>query len=136
MIKRILILFIILTVSISIFSQSDCIIQNEYDDIFKIDMKMYGQQKTFARIVQEPDSGSCFSKLVAKNIRHFGYLLTNFGRNMNYEELASFKDSVRLQKAFIQSLKDDTSFNEIMFKLEQKTLNDRKYTPDTVTIET
>lgn len=134
-IKRILIISIIFTVSIHVFSQSNCNIQHEYNHIFKIDRKMYGKRETFQRIVQKPDSGSCFSKLIANNIRHFSYLLANFGQTMSYEEMASFKDSVRLQKAFIQSLKDDTTFNKIMLKLEHKVLNNREFTPDTTSIE-
>ena len=135
MITRILIASIILSVSFHAYSQENCSLRKDYNKIFKIDRKKYGEQVTFRGMVQEPDSGNCFSNLVADNKRHLSYLLTNFGRNMNYEELASFKDSIRLQKAFIQSLETDSAFNKSMSKLERKALNDTEYKPDTTSIE-
>lgn len=132
--KKILIPVTMTLLSILSFAQDNCVIQNEYDKIFKIQRKKYGESEHLFKTVQQIDSTSCFGNLVNNNTTYIDYLKTHFSDNSNYKTLNAISDSVQLQKEFILSLKNDSVFNQAMNVLTEKITSPENYIPDTVSM--
>ncbi len=133
--KRLLLILTIGLITVNSFSQTDCNIEKEYQKIFKIEKKKYGEREYLIKTINKIDTNSCFSELVNNNGQYIDYLLTNFSDNSVYEKLMKINDSIELQNEFIKSLERDSTFNNVMNKLTRKTTNKSMYIPDTVSID-
>ncbi len=133
--KRFLLIFPFVLISINIFSQTECNIKKNYNQIFKITKQQYEDKEYLIKTVNKIDSNSCFAALVNNNKYYLDYLLTNFSSRENYEKLNAIKDSVELQNEFIKQLQCDSLFNSTMNNLTNKITNKTSYQPDTLTMD-
>jgi hypothetical protein len=132
---RLLLILMMSFYSVSLFSQTDCQVENEYGNIFKIEKLKYGQREILLKTVNEIDPNSCFSELINNNSQYIDYLKTNFSDNSNYEKLLSITDTVELQKEYINSLENDSLFNRVMQELVDRYDNRLTYIPDTISVD-
>ena len=131
-------LLLIITIGLFVgktFSQTNCLIENEYDKIFKIEKKKYGEREYLLITVNKIDSTTCFSDLVNNNGQYIEYLRRHFSDDSNYEKLIAITDTVELQKQYIKTLENDSLFNEVMHKLTEKITDESNYIPDTVSMD-
>ena len=133
--KRLLLILTIGLITVNSFSQTNCNIEKEYQQIFKIEKKKYGEREYLMKTINEIDTNSCFSDLINNNGQYIDYLLTHFSDNSNYEKLMTIGDSVELQNEFIKSLENDTTFNSVMNKLTEKITNKSQFVPDTISMD-
>lgn len=117
------------------YSQSDCDITKEYQEIFKISKTKHGENEYLMKNIKKVDKNHCFSELINENDSFFDYLQTHFSDRSHYKEFLAISDSVELQKEFIKSLELDSTFNSVMTKLNQKVFNSSNFIPDTVSID-
>lgn len=132
--KRLLLILTIGLIAVNSFSQTDCNIKKEYQQIFKIEKKKYREREYLMKTINKIDTNSCFSDLINNNGQYIDYLRTHFSDNSNYEKLMAISDSIKLQNEFIKSLENDSLFNAEMSKLTKKITDKSNYTPDTVTM--
>lgn len=132
--KRLLLILTIGLFTVNSFSQTDCNIEKEYQQIFKIEKKKYGEREYLMKTISEIDSNSCFSDLVNNNGQYIDYLRTHFSDNSNYEKLMAISDTIELQNEFIKSLENDSLFNSEMNKLTKKITDKSNYLPDTISM--
>ncbi len=132
--KRLLLILIIGLVTVDLFSQTNCSIEEEYRKIFKIEKMKYEESEYLIQTVNEIDSNSCFSGLVNNNREYIDYLRTHFSDDSNYEKLLAIRDTIELQNEFIKSLENDSLFNREMKKLTKKITDKSNYIPDTVSM--
>ena len=133
--KRLLLILTIGLITVNSFSQTDCNIEKEYQQIFKIEKKKYGEREYLMKTTNEIDTNSCFSDLINNNGQYIDYLRTHFSDNSNYEKLMAISDTIELQNEFIKSLENDSVFNSEMNKLTKKITNTSPYIHDTVSME-
>ncbi len=133
--KRLLLILTIGLVTVDLFSQTNCNIEEEYHKIFKIEKKKYGEREYLIQSVNEIDSNSCFSGLVNNNREYIDYLRTHFSDDSNYEKLLAISDTIELQNEFVESLENDSLFNREMEKLAKKITDKSNYIPDTVSMD-
>ncbi|MDC1068201.1 hypothetical protein OAQ99_03465 [Candidatus Kapabacteria bacterium] len=133
--KLILIILTIVLFTADSFSQSNCVIESEYEKIFKIQKMKYGEEEYLLKTVNVINASSCFSELVNNNGQYINYLRTHFSDNSNYDNLTSIMDTIELQHEFIKSLKNDSSFNEVMNILTKKITDKSNYIPDTISVD-
>ena len=132
--KRLLLLLTIGFMTVNGFSQKNCDIQEEYQNIFKIEKKKSGEREYLSKTVNKLDSNSCFADLVNNNQRYIGYLKTHFTEQSNYEKLKAIDDTNELQNEFIKLLKVDSVFNSEMNKLNKKITTKSDFIPDTISM--
>lgn len=132
--KRLLLILTIGLITVNSFSQTDCKIEEEYQNIFKIEKKKYKEREYLRKTINVLDSNSCFSDLVNNNGQYIDYLRTNFSDNSNYKELMEITDTIELQKEFINALKSDSTFNGVMNELTEKITNKSQFIPDTISM--
>jgi hypothetical protein len=132
--KRLLLILTIGLITVNLFSQTDCNIEKEYQQIFKIEKKKYGKREYLIKTINKIDTNSCFSDLINNNGQYIDYLLTHFSDNSNYEKLMAINDTIELQNEFIKSLEKDSVFNSEMNKLTKKITDNSNYIPDTISM--
>ena len=115
-------------------TQKLCNIVSFYGDFIKIRRENYhGTEYLIQDIVQTP-STNCFSR-VTNNTMYVKYLLDNYSSSFTYSnELQSIKDSILLQKQFIDSLQKDTAFSKVITELASKTIN-KTLPKDSITMD-
>lgn len=133
--KRLLLILTIGLITVNSFSQTDCNIEKEYQKIFKIEKKKYGEREYLMKTINKIDANSCFSDLVNNNGQYIDYLLTHFSDNSNYEKLMAISDTIELQNEFIKTLGNDSTFNKVMNKLTEKITNKSQFVPDTISMD-
>lgn len=133
--KQLLITLVIGLITMNSFSQNNCNVEEEYQEIFKIEKQKYGEEEYLIKTVSKIDTNSCFSDLVNNNGQYIDYLRTHFSDNSNYESLMTIKDTIELQNEFIKSLENDSVFNSVMNKLTEKITNKSQFIPDTVSMD-
>ena len=133
--KRLLLILAIGLITINSYSQINCFIIEEFQKIFKIEKKKYGEREYLMKSVNELDNNDCFSDLINNNGQYIDYLRTHFSDNSNYEKLMAIVDTVELQKEFINSLQNDSTFNSVMNKLTEKITNKSQFIPDTISMD-
>jgi len=132
--KRLLLILTIGLITINSFSQNECKIEEQYQNIFKIEKKKYKEREYLRKTINVLDSNSCFSDLVNNNGQYIDYLRTNFSDNSNYEKLMTISDSTELQNKFIKSLENDSTFNSVMNILTKKITDKSIFIPDTISM--
>ncbi|MEA3443988.1 MAG: hypothetical protein U9R19_04605 [Bacteroidota bacterium] len=132
--KQLLLILFLASIITNSFSQTNCDIIEEYQKIFKIKKKQYGEREYLMKSVNKLDNDNCFSDLINNNIQYTDYLLTNFSDNSNYEKLMAINDSIELQNEFIRSLKNDSTFNSVIKIMTDKIANKSEFIPDTVSM--
>ena len=132
--KRLIIILTILIITINSYSQNNCNIIQEYSNIFKIERKIYGEHEYLYISVNKLEKNNCFSDLVNDNPQYIDYLRLNFANNI-MDTLETINDSIKLQNEFINLLQKDSSFNNIMIRLSNKTLKKTEFIPDTVSLD-
>jgi hypothetical protein len=133
--KRLLLILTIGLITVNSFSQTDCNIEEKYQQIFKIEKKKYGEREYLMKTIIKIDTNSCFSDLINNNGQYIDYLLTHFSDNSNYEKLMDINDTLKLQNEFIKSLENDSVFNSEMNKLTKKITDKSNYVPDTISMD-
>jgi hypothetical protein len=133
--KRLLLILTIGLISVNSFSQNECKIEEQYQNIFKIEKKKYKEREYLIKTVNILDSNSCFSDLINNNGQYIDYLRTNFADNSNYKELMEITDTIELQNEFIKALESDSTFNNAMNKLTEKITDESQFIPDTVSMD-
>ncbi|MEA3495961.1 MAG: hypothetical protein U9R42_07995 [Bacteroidota bacterium] len=133
--KRLLLILTIGLITANSFSQTNCNIEKEYQQIFKIEKKKYGEREYLMKTINEIDTNSCFSDLVNNNGQYIDYLRIHFSDNSNYEKLMAISDTIELQNEFIKTLGNDSSFNNVMNKLTEKITNKSQFVPDTISMD-
>jgi len=104
-------------------TKKTCNIIAYYGDFIKISRKSYEGKEYLSQDIVETPYTNCFSA-VTNNTMYIDYLLTNFSSSFLYsDELQNIKDSLLLQKQYIDSLQKDTTFNKVMTELASKTIN-------------
>lgn len=132
--KQFLIILTFSLITSNSFAQTACNIIDDYEKIFRIEKKKYGEQEYLIKTINVIDSSSCFSDLINNNEQYISYLLTNFSDNSNYENLMAINDSIILQNKFIKSLKKDSLFNNEMNRLTKKISDELNYSPETISM--
>jgi hypothetical protein len=133
--KRLLLILTIGLITANLFSQTNCNIKKEYQQIFKIEKTKYGEREYLLKTVNRIDTNSCFSDLVNNNGQYINYLLTHFSDKSNRKKLLAINDTIKLQNEFIKSLENDSIFNGVMNKLTEKITNKSQFVPDTISID-
>ncbi len=133
--KKLILILAIGLITINSFSQNNCHIEKEYQEIFKIKKEKYGEREYLMKTINTLDSNSCFSDLVNNNGQYIDYLRTHFSDNSNDEKLMTIKDSIELQNEFIKTLGNDSTFNSVMNKLTEKITNKSQFVPDTISMD-
>jgi hypothetical protein len=130
--KQLLLILAIGLITANSYGQNSCNIVEEYQKIFKIEMKKYGETEFLMTTVNKIDTGSCFSDLINNNGQYIGYLLKYFSDNSNYENLKTINDSIEIQNKFIKTLETDSAFNSVMNKLTEKITDKSHFISDTI----
>ena len=133
--KLLLLIFTLTFFNTIVFSQNDCDIKNEYQKIFKINKVSNSDREYLYETVNVIDSNSCFSDLVNNNKKYIEYLQKHFNNKINYQTLKLIKDTTELQSKFIESLKNDSVFNNTMNILTAKITNKSQFIPDTISMD-
>ena len=133
--KQLLLILTIGVVTINSYSQTNCDITQEYQKIFKIEKMKYGEREHLMKSVNKLKNNDCFSDLINNNVRYIDYLRTHFSDNSNYEKLIAITDTIELQKEFIISLQNDSTFNSVMNTLTEKITNKSQFIPDTISMD-
>jgi len=133
--KQFLLILTTVLITLNSYSQNNCNIVDEYQKIFKIKKKKYGEKEYLIKTVNKIDTNSCFSELINNNRQYINYLLMHFSDNSNYEKLMTISDTVELQNEFIKALENDSTFNRVMNKLAEKITNKSQFVPDTISMD-
>jgi len=131
--KNLFILFLCLQ-PLVMNSQSTCDLTAKYDEFIKIRWASWAGENYLLQKIEEVNGSSCISRFINGNTEYFDYLLTNFSDHSNYARLETFKDSIKLQKAFIADLQKDTLFNPVMKEYMWKVIT-RTGNRDTVSMD-
>jgi len=118
----------------ALLAQSECRIYKHYGDFLKAEKITHGDQEFVHKSVVKVKTESCVEKLANNNMPHISYLLTHFINHEKYADLVSIEDSVELQAQFIQILRNDSFFNDLMSDFADKTIN-KKANKDSVSID-
>ena len=133
--KKLFLILLIVIISSDSYSQNDCNIINEYKKIFKIEKFKYGKKEVLIKKVDKIEANSCFSDLINNNQKYIGYLFTHFSGNLDYKSLLAINDSGKFQDVFIEGLKNNKAFNNVMSKLTNKTIKKSSFIPDTISVD-
>jgi len=131
---KILLILAIELITLNSYSQINCNILEEYQQIFKIEKKKYDGREYLMKTVNKIDTNSCFSELINNDRQYIDYLLTHFSDNSNYEKLMAITDTVGLQNEFIRSLENDSTFNGVMENLTKNFTDKPNFISDTISI--
>ena len=132
--KSIFIFFACLSVSFSFYGQNSASLQDQYDQIFLLEKKKFGDREVLITTVNTLEEGKELADLVNNNKLYLDYLLSNFSDRGNFTELMALEDQLRLQKEFIHSLEEDTLFNATLYKISEKAEHPG-FVPDTVSLD-
>ncbi|TRO66833.1 hypothetical protein [Christiangramia sabulilitoris] len=132
--KNVLFNFALILFSASIYSQPLISIQNEYDAIFEIKKKKYGEREYLYQTINEIDSSSIFADLVNNNKGHINYLRQHFTKNVDYEKLTKMSEQHSLKEEYIKALKNDTAFFKVMNTLVL-TVRETSISKDTINLD-
>lgn len=128
-------LFLILfAFSFNLFAQSNGSIQSQYDQIFQIKKEKYPDGEYLRKMVNSLKEDHKLAGLVNNNRLYLDYLLNNFSERENYQQLIELDNQKELQEKFVNSLKKDSLFTSVIFKISGKALNP-VFVPDTVSID-
>lgn len=130
--KQLLLILAIGLITANSYAQNTCNIVEEYQKIFKIEKKKYGEREFLMKTVNKIDTNSCFSDLINNNGQYIDYLLKHFSDNSNYEKLMTISDTIELQNKFIKTLEKDSTFNSVMNKLTEKITDKSHFISDTI----
>jgi len=122
-------------ITVCTYSQDNCDITQEYQNILQITKHKYGEKEYLMKRIKKVEEKYCFSDLINENEIYFDYLQTHFSNQSNTKELLAISDSVKLQNEFIKTLEKDTVFNDLMNQLNLKTMDQAKYITDTISID-
>ena len=111
-----------------------CNIISHYSDFIKISRKSYDGKEYLSQDIVETPSTNCFAP-VTNNTMYINYILTNYSFSQSYSDgLQNIKDSILLQKQYIDFLQKDTIFNHLMIELISKTIN-KTLPKDSITMD-
>ena len=133
--KKIFFILLVAIVSSNSYSQNDCNIIDEYKRIFKVEKLKYGKREVLIKKVNNIEANSCFSDLINNNQKYIGYLFTHFSGNLDYKNLLTINDSGKFQDKFIEGLKDNNTFNNVMNKLTNKVIKKSSFISDTISVD-
>ncbi len=122
-------------ISMSIFAQSDCNIEDAYQSIFSIEKQQHKEREYLLKTVNTIDTSSCFADLVNNYSMYLDYLLTNFSDRSYSEELMAIEDTNKLQREFAITLQKDSVFSREMHNLTKRITDKTNFTPDTVSMD-
>ncbi len=129
--KKIIVLIALALCANNCFAQKSCNLQNEYAAIFTAEKVTYGEREFLDKKINKLKKGDCFEILFSNNLEYINYLLSNFWDYSKDAELLKNTTSESLQNAFINAMKQDTTFNNVMNKFCQPTTNKAAFIPDT-----
>lgn len=133
--KKLFLILLIVIICSDSYSQNDCNIIDEYKNIFKIEKFKYGKKEVLLKRVNKIDANFCFSDLINNNQKYIGYLLTHFSGNIDYKSLTAINDATILQDKFIEMLKNNKTFNNVMSKLTNKVIKKSTFKSDTISVD-
>ncbi len=122
-------------ITINSFSQSQCSIDDHYQDIFKVKLMKYGDNEFLMKTIATIDSNACYASLINDNKQYLDYILTHFFKSYDYDGIKAIKDTVLRQKEYIKALKSDSSFSSVMSSFSNKSSNSKDFVPDTVSMD-
>lgn len=123
------------SISASAQKAADCDLVNNYEQIFKVEIREFGDRKVILTAVKTLDKEHCLAELVNENTQYLDYLLTHFS-SPDHEQLAALEqDTVQLHKAYIEQLQQDSIFNQVMQAFSSRMLMQEAFRPDTVSID-
>ena len=129
-----LIFLMLLLCSLTSFSQNDKTIIDEFESIFSIEKIGRGERSFLIKNVNVIDSSSIYSDLINNNIQHINFLLTHYSDLTKNKELLAITDSVKLQTTFIENLKSDSTFKQVISELSESTFQ-KDFIPDTISMD-
>lgn len=135
--KLFILLFLTAFISVNVSAQTanNCDLLSNYDKVFKVQIREFGDRKFTITSVNTLDEKHCLAKLVNENTQYLNYLLTHFS-SPDQQQLSSLeKDTVQLQKTYIEQLRQDSVFNQVMQAFSSRVRAQEAFQPDTVSID-
>ncbi len=131
--KRLIIISLIFISSLSV-AQKKCNLVGEFAKIYKENKVIYKGTPYLYETVKKLDSSNTCARFVNNNKQFIHYLLSHFSKRQERNKiLLKINDTIKLQYKFIDLLKKDTIFVQLMNKLSN-TINTQKKT-DTITMD-
>lgn len=124
-VKQIIILLIVFCFLILnfLFADSNDSIVNHLDKIFKVKKYVYKGKKHVVDEISKLPEKNPFAKLVNDNIIYLNYIVNNFFKLDNYNDLLKTKDLKEMNKKYIETIKKDKDFINMLKEFEYYYLN-------------